>query len=410
MRAYRISSLYPVSSAHYRVSWRSLLVSFLALTFSVALFGCAELSPPGAIITQGQAGATGEVDGVSTDSTPSENRPGNVGEASGEPRGGEVSSVPPKSPPTQPGDPSSGTALPGEVSPDPTELDPPKVDLLEVVDLGVTANFRAVWVAPDTTVWAAGDTGAVVAGSDDEWHLWNLRSKTDLNAVYGDSEGTVYVAGSQGLISRQVGEGWDVLPAMTNNDLNGLWFSPEGTSYYGFAVGDNGTLLVTGGYFDWWSMSGFTNEGPLEANMNAVGADADGQVFAVGDDGIVMRYNGKHWAQEPPDVIDDLIAVTTAAGAFWVIGRDGHLLRYSEQSGWTNEGSAPVGKQAARSIAACADGPCVLVSDGIYVPEEGPGWFGMDLTYGTYNALSAGYADDLWAVGDGGVLHALPSL
>ena len=64
------------------------------------------------------------------------------------------------------------------------------------------------------------------------------------------------------------------------------------------------------------------------APLRAITGTAANDVWAVGDGGTVVRWNGKAWASVPSGTTADLLAVTKApGGSVWIGGVRGILRR-----------------------------------------------------------------------------------
>jgi len=95
-----------------------------------------------------------------------------------------------------------------------------------------------------------------------------------------------------------------------------------------FAVGDAGTILRYDGSA-WSPMS----SGTPRVLLGVWGTG--NTVFAVGDAGTVLRYNGTTWTSIGPGPVDDLLAVWGSSERdVYVTGSSGIILRY-DGSTWT---------------------------------------------------------------------------
>jgi hypothetical protein len=148
-------------------------------------------------------------------------------------------------------------------------------------DTGATVALFAVWARSSTDVFAVGEGGVILHRGSDAGAPWTAltnNSTTDLHAVFG-SGATVYAAGSSGTLLRSDdGTSWTAESAPSNADLFGLWASGNEA----FAVGKNGVILHrTGGV---WTLE--HSGGPT---LRAVLGRSGGDVWAVGDDGTLLR-------------------------------------------------------------------------------------------------------------------------
>lgn len=84
---------------------------------------------------------------------------------------------------------------------------------------------------------------------------------------------------------------WQVMPTRTDVTLRGVWGSSDADV---FAVGDNGTILHFDG-FRWSAMSS-----PTVETLRGVSGTAPDNVYAGGDNGTALHYDGSAWTELDP--------------------------------------------------------------------------------------------------------------
>jgi len=95
-----------------------------------------------------------------------------------------------------------------------------------------------------------------------------------------------------------------------------------------------------------WENGASSNEGPVTAltwgSLNDVhGTQRGDDVWAVGDDGLVVHFDGDVWKQEPAHTSADLMGVwAQAANNVWAVGASGTILR-RDAKGWSVFDSVP---------------------------------------------------------------------
>jgi hypothetical protein len=99
---------------------------------------------------------------------------------------------------------------------------------------------------------------------------------------------------------------WVPMTSGTTNTLNGIWGSSASIV---FAVGDGGTILHYDGS-SWSSMTSGTAN-----NLNGVWGSSASDVFVVGDGGTILHYNGSSWSSMASGTTYDLNAVWGASGS-----------------------------------------------------------------------------------------------
>jgi len=144
----------------------------------------------------------------------------------------------------------------------------------------VNRSLRAIWGAAANDVWIVGDRGAVL-----HWDGATLGppahgASGDLHAVWG-AGGNVWAAGA--------GVACLAGASCVESPEPGLLLDLHGTS-----ASDVWAVGVDVRHFDgaaWTRM-----ERPTEGAVRAVYAAAPGDVFAIGDDGAIVRWDGAAWS------------------------------------------------------------------------------------------------------------------
>ena len=108
-------------------------------------------------------------------------------------------------------------------------------------------------------------------------------------------------------------------PFVTSANLRGVW----GTASRVFAVGDNGTILEYDG--DSWSIVPHVTS----RRLRAVGSSGGSAAFAVGDHGAVLRYDGSGWSVDDTPTTMNLFGVwVQASDNVFAVGSFGTILHY----------------------------------------------------------------------------------
>jgi hypothetical protein len=197
------------------------------------------------------------------------------------------------------------------------------------------------------------------------------------SAVWGSADDDIWVAArglgdnpTSSLLLRFDGTGWSPAgwqpagsAASLDQDIQALWGSGRDDV---FAVGNWGLVL----HFDG---AGWTEQGvTVWPSLRAVSGTGPGDVWAVGTAGGVIHYDGAAWTQSPAVTTADLGGVwARARDDAWAVGAAGTILRW-DGAIWTRYQDAFAGTPTTHDLAA--------------VWGSGP--------------------DDVWAAGTGGtVLH-----
>ena len=115
---------------------------------------------------------------------------------------------------------------------------------------------------------------------------------------------------------------WNTMETQTNNWLNSVW----GTSSDNvFVVGNESTILRYNGS-EWLSMTCTT-----QTNLHTVYGLSESDIVAVGADGTMHYYDGNHFEQQQALVDDFLWALWGQDTIMYAVGADGTMLKRTDQ-------------------------------------------------------------------------------
>jgi hypothetical protein len=159
-----------------------------------------------------------------------------------------------------------------------------------------------------------------------------IRYSTDFEAHSG-----LVAAGREGIgLVLNIFVGHRVLPTESRIDLNDVWAEsayPYPDSI--FVVGDkNG--YSTGLIYRFLNGKRLRMSHPIDGDVTSVHGTAWNNVFAVGNDGAMARYNGEEWSYvntaDPGIILYDVW--TGKYDDAWAVGNDGEVIHYSGGPTW----------------------------------------------------------------------------
>ena len=224
-------------------------------------------------------------------------------------------------------------------------------------------------------------------------------SETVLMALSNPTGGATLGSQSSSVLSIADNDGieWTRMNSGATQTLTQIWGISETDI---FAVGDNGTLLRYDSG-NWILMSGRTTEG-----LHGVWGNSGTNVFAVGDKGTILRYDGNAWNLMETGTTDGLQGIWGSSGTdVFAVGDNGVVLHY-DGSGWTpmnqgkTEGLHGVWGSSGTDVFAAGDNGTILHYDG-------NGWHSLStgITIGLRGVWGSSKTD-IFAVGDNGtILH-----
>ena len=242
-------------------------------------------------------------------------------------------------------------------------------------------------------------------------------------------DGEVFVVGDEGMILRytgapdESGRQWERMAVPGNLPLHSLW-GPRADAL--IAVGWMGCVLHFDGR-EWHQRRGgvVDESGRFAAcaentPLFAIDGNADGQAWAVGDDGMILHFDGSDWGQESAPTRINLRAVACAGyGTVYAAGGEGTVLKRDLDGRWTSL-DCPLGSGFQAMLLLGDDE--LLLAGGRYFVDQG-GFRGELVRYreGQFQALTfstpmprlravKAYKEGVLIVGDQGHLYYLKEL
>ncbi|MCB1164065.1 hypothetical protein KDL67_15360 [bacterium] len=223
-----------------------------------------------------------------------------------------------------------------------------------VMTSGVGVALWSVEAVSNSFLVACGDEGVVLAGDGATWQqVFTTENFRMLTADLAD-DGSAWAGDGGARMWRRTNDGWELSDSF-GTVVRGLWSAASDDVW---AVGDNGHLWRWNGSA-WSDVSSPTSQALYAIDGNA----ATGEAWAVGYNGTVLRYDpgGDSWSTVSSGTTYTLrTCVVQADGTVYVAGAAGTLLRWDpseeawqpEQLGWEYEIADMVGL-ASGSLVAC---------------------------------------------------------
>lgn len=234
----------------------------------------------------------------------------------------------------------------------PSGVDPPTVTIsLDLGPDGAIPFTRPLIDAGDHT-WLASRQLGELAGDlyDGQYFFYSTLSASTLTKTprsYNLVQGITSVVEDRLPVFGP--EGWELEQIQLDRDLNGLWGE---TSDQIYAVGEDGLILLHNGV-GWTAQSS-----GVEDTLLAVDGRAANDVWAAGERGALLHWDGTSWQAVAGTPKDTFAAIATAAGQPVYVAGEIRVRRY-EAGALTIEG--PPSLQGIRGLAASEDGQVVAV-------------------------------------------------
>ncbi|MCP4599404.1 MAG: hypothetical protein GY847_02525 [Proteobacteria bacterium] len=213
-----------------------------------------------------------------------------------------------------------------------------------------------VWSEQDGPAIAVGGAGQIVEIDSNGWYSTESNTTENLLAIDGNGN-NVFVVGESGVVLQLEGDKWINLDTEVSASFNDVWVSTTGDA---FMIGDGPILL-----FDGSSFIQFGN--PTGNPLQVVHGLSSNDVYAAGEAGEILHYDGMTWNQMPSEIDEKLIFLggETAAEMFAVTVY-GTVLKLANSNWEVVEDNSSVIQNC------CADEMCPLMtvmgksSDDIY--------------------------------------------
>lgn len=228
------------------------------------------------------------------------------------------------------------------------------------------------------------------AGSTEAASTWRaIADSRPFNAVWMANATEGWAVSTGGGVSQTVdgGDTWTEVPSGVTVTLRGVWGSAANDVW---AVGDGGTVIRWNGTS--WATVVVTG---VTENLQAIHGAAAGSIWAVGLNATIIRWDGTAWAVQdaPNGVTDDLYGVWAAGnGTAMAVGERGRGLRYNGTT-WVNNATGAGNGVIMRAVWGTGANSLWAVGTG----GEIRFWNGS-----TWVSQASGTAEDLWAVNGAG--------
>ena len=141
-------------------------------------------------------------------------------------------------------------------------------------------NFLGIHGSDASNVWTVGMYGSLAMWNGSVWKSQISGTSIALRAVWAASAKAVFAVGEKGQILRYDGTAWKQMQSPTLNTLHSVWGS-SATDVW--TAGSKGTLL----HYDGKKWAAVMTP-PVDKTLNAVWATAKGDVFALGEQELVL--------------------------------------------------------------------------------------------------------------------------
>ena len=271
-------------------------------------------------------------------------------------------------------------------------------DARQSLSSGSRRNHLAL-ASDGVNIWTVGDE--IARRDRNGWSTFPNPTGRALYGVWGDT-GELWAVGTAGSVVHFKDGKWQALEVAAVGESWLHAVGGAGTSVW--IVGDGGLSFVSA------AGSFLKVATPVKTNLIDVWGATDDQVWAVGDAGPVIRWDGMAWLKVPTGpmggVVTNLRAVWgSGADDVWVVGTESTILHWNGQR--FEKQSMMAGYSLNDVWGRKKDDVYAVGSDGIALHYDGTSW--TKLESGTQSALESVYGDaqHVFAAGMDGVVLSL---
>jgi hypothetical protein len=211
----------------------------------------------------------------------------------------------------------------------------PAVALVEETGLPILTNWKGVW-GTGVHRYVVGDVGKAMHHDGTAWKKMDTGTESPLRAVWGFAENDIYAVGEAATIVHYDGTAWKPMKAIGPAEA-------VFTDVWGLAPNDVyvvASLEGIGYVLHWDAKSWKVVLSSTDADLRHVHGTSGKNVFAVGETGTIIRYDGKGWGLMPVEpyiqedgseyyVTQDLYGVfAMSENDVWAGGEQGVLVHY----------------------------------------------------------------------------------
>ncbi len=257
------------------------------------------------------------------------------------------------------------------------------------------AQLRQLWVIDDTHLIAVGGNSGsarIVSYADGSWSIQDASAATgELNDVWASASDDAFAVGGSadaGQILYYNGATWTESDTVAA-ELVAIWGAGAKDV---FAVGDQGVIVHSDGS-TWSSMDSGTT-----SRLQAVWGSGSDDVFAAGAGGVIVHYDGAAWSQMDSGTDVTLTALWGVDGDLvYAAGEGGVLLRYD--GAWSAI-SSPTALSWIDLWGVSADRIFALDESSTIYFYDGTSWHTLDQLQGLVSGLGGPDVTNLFAVGN----------
>jgi photosystem II stability/assembly factor-like uncharacterized protein len=271
-----------------------------------------------------------------------------------------------------------------------------------------TSNvLKSAFLVSPNDGWAVGDAGTILRWNGATWSKINIMISTSaiLNSVFMLNSNEGWICGNalnssgniipSSYMLRWNGIEWNAYESLTNKTLNAVCAISSNSAW---AVGEGGVIIRWDGATTYWKKP----TSPTTSTLNSLSQTGENDVWAVGNSGTIIHWNGATWSTVSSPTTSRLRTIFMAnSTSGWAAGDGGTLLRWDGNT-WTSFPLSPSpGDITALSMLSSSEG--WLTSNSVIMRWNGTSWNNVASPNGAWmNSIFMRNSTFGMAVGNGG--------
>jgi hypothetical protein len=234
-----------------------------------------------------------------------------------------------------------------------------------------------------SNVWAVGSNGTTLFWDGSQWSYVPSGVSQPLFAVAGNripSSREVWAVGGSGTILHYDGKKWQQVPSPTSSALYGLWVDPSEKALWAVGAAGEIHLLEQPAQNTSWRRIGSEVSADL-FSVSSTGADGVSETWAVGKDGLILRYDGTRFVRWPVRVTDKSLRslLGLATRSVWAVGDSATCLEFNGTD-WIPRTGIPPASGSLLGVAGQQNSPLWTASNlGELWRFDGTSWRSQDV-------------------------------
>lgn len=276
---------------------------------------------------------------------------------------------------------------------------------------GAPTELRGMYAQAPNNIFAVGQDSLVVRFDGNRWYQMMVNQRANLWGVHGSSEKAIFAVG-EGKILKYDGTNWtEDYSSSYSMNMRTVWCHTTGDCW---AAGETGTIRKRSASSTYASWS--TQTSTAKQTLNALWGLSDKEIYAVGNQGTIVKYNGSQWATIPSPTTSHLISIYgTSSTDIWAAGFDGTILHYD---GTKIEKVEANSSNYFYGVLANSASDVFAVSHPMFAPQDGIMHFDgkawtkivMPRTGLNFNAICGSSPTDIYVLTKGNIFKYTPEL